>query len=50
MRVSARYGGVLGLLLTFLIDRRGIVCARLQGETDLGTVELQLKALLQRHY
>jgi peroxiredoxin len=40
------YGGVLGLPLTYLIDRHGIVRARFQGETDLKTIEKQLKALL----
>ena len=32
-RLGARYGGVLGLPLTFLIDRNGIVRARFQGES-----------------
>ncbi len=40
------YGGVLGLPLTYLIDRHGIVRARFQGETDLKIIEKQLKALL----
>jgi peroxiredoxin len=45
-RLGKRYGGVLGLPLTFLIDRDGIVRARFQGEADLHTIEFQLKALL----
>jgi len=40
------YGGVLGLPLTFLIDRKGEVRAQFQGETDLKTIEDQLKQLL----
>jgi cytochrome c biogenesis protein CcmG/thiol:disulfide interchange protein DsbE len=45
-RLGARYGGVLGLPLTFLIDRNGIVRARFQGETDLRLIERQVAALL----
>ena len=40
------YGGVLGLPLTYLIDRHGIVRARFQGEADLKTIEKQMKVLL----
>jgi thiol-disulfide isomerase/thioredoxin len=45
-RLGARYGGVLGLPLTLLIDRNGIVRARFQGETDLKPIERQVAALL----
>ena len=44
--LGARYGDVLGLPLTFLIDRAGIVRARFQGETDLHSIERQLRALI----
>jgi thiol-disulfide isomerase/thioredoxin len=44
--LGERYGGVLGLPLTYLIDRDGKVRARFQGETDLKTIEKQLKLLL----
>ena len=47
-KVGHLYGGVLGLPLTFLIDRSGQVRARFQGEPDLKAVEAQLKALLSR--
>ena len=47
-RLGARYGGVLGLPLTFLIDRNGVVRARFQGETDPATIEKRLQALLGR--
>lgn len=43
------YGGVLGLPLTFLIDRKGIVRAKFQGETDPGKIEASLRSLLARH-
>ncbi len=42
------YGGVLGLPLTYLIDKHGIVRARFQGETDPKTIESQLKDLLDQ--
>jgi len=45
-KLGELYGGVLGLPLTYLIDRKGIVRAKFQGETDLKTIETQLKALL----
>ena len=44
--LGALYGGVLGLPLTFLIDRDGKVRAQFQGETGLKTIEDQLKRLL----
>ena len=47
-RLAARYGGVLGLPLTFLIDRDGVVRARFQGETDLKVIENRLRTLLAR--
>ena len=43
-----RYGGVLGLPLTFLIDRNGNINARFQGEPDLKAIETRLKALLSK--
>lgn len=45
-RLGARYGGVFGLPLTFLIDRNGIVRAEFHGETDPGLIERQVTALL----
>lgn len=45
-RLGERYGGVLGLPLTFLVDRNGMVRAKFQGETDLKTIEKQLRMLL----
>jgi peroxiredoxin len=45
-KLGLLYGGVLGLPLTYLIDRRGKVRARFQGETSLKTIELQVKHLI----
>jgi peroxiredoxin len=45
-RLGSLYGGVLGLPLTFLIDRKGIVRARFQGESSLQEIQKQLEALL----
>jgi cytochrome c biogenesis protein CcmG/thiol:disulfide interchange protein DsbE len=45
-KLGERYGGVLGLPLTYLIDRNGMVRGRFQGETDLKAIETQLKILL----
>jgi thiol-disulfide isomerase/thioredoxin len=46
--LGERYGGVLGLPLTYLIDRNGKIRARFQGETDPRKIETQLKLLLSR--
>jgi hypothetical protein len=40
------YGGVLGLPITFLIDRNGVVVAKIKGEADLEQLELRVKALV----
>ena len=45
-RLGLRYGGVLGLPLSFLIDRNSVVRARFQGETDVKVMENQVRALL----
>jgi cytochrome c biogenesis protein CcmG, thiol:disulfide interchange protein DsbE len=47
-KLGAAYGGVLGLPVTFLIDREGRVVAKLKGETDLDALELRLKQLLAK--
>jgi peroxiredoxin len=47
-QLGARYGGVLGLPLTFLIDRDGVVRACFQGDSDLKEMERRAKALLER--
>ena len=40
------YGGVLGLPVTFLIDRHGRIAAQFRGETELGQIESRVKQLL----
>ena len=45
-KLGERYGGVLGLPLTFLIDRHGVVRAEFQGEAKLNAIETEMKALL----
>ena len=45
-KLGELYGGVLGLPVTFLIDSHGQVRAEYRGETDLNTIERQLKPLL----
>lgn len=47
-KLGKLYGGVLGLPVTFLIDRNGAIQAEFQGETNLGTLEATLKSLLQQ--
>ena len=46
VKLGDLYGGVLGLPMTFLIDRHGEVRAEFQGETDLNKIESQLQSLL----
>ena len=46
VKLGDLYGGVLGLPMTFLIDRHGKIRAEFQGETDLNKIESQLQSLL----
>jgi peroxiredoxin len=45
-RLGELYGGILGLPVTYLIDRQGIIRARFQGEADLDKIEEQLRSLV----
>lgn len=45
--LARSYGGVLGLPVTFLIDRRGVVRQRFDGAVDLQTLCRALDPLLQ---
>lgn len=45
-QLGMRYNGVLGLPLTFLIDRNGVIRARFQGVTNAKAIEKQVQALL----
>jgi len=40
------YGGIMGLPVTFLIDRQGRIAARFKGEANLDTMERTLRRLL----
>jgi len=44
--LGERYGGVLGLPLTYLIDKDGVVRAVFQGDVDVNTIERELKLRL----
>jgi cytochrome c biogenesis protein CcmG, thiol:disulfide interchange protein DsbE len=46
--LGADYGGVLGLPVTFLIDRDGKIQARYQG-TSLTSIHSDIQNLLQLH-
>jgi thiol-disulfide isomerase/thioredoxin len=48
VKLAELYGGVLGLPVTFLIDRQGVVAARFHGETDLDAMERRIGKLLKR--
>jgi len=47
-RLGNAYGRVLGLPVTFLIDRDGRVVAKIKGEIDMDSFESQVKELLER--
>lgn len=46
-KLGLAYGGVLGLPVTYLIDRKGVIRARFQGTTNLDTMEKTIRQLLQ---
>jgi len=46
--LGERFGGVLGLPLSYLIDPDGHVVGRYQGEPNLKQLEQQIKSLLPR--
>jgi cytochrome c biogenesis protein CcmG/thiol:disulfide interchange protein DsbE len=48
VKLGDLYGGVLGLPMTFLIDRHGEIQAMYQGETDLTKIETHLQAVLSK--
>lgn len=47
-KLGAAYGGVMGLPLTFLIDRDGVIQAQFSGEGEMKAMEEKLKELLGR--
>ncbi len=47
-KLGLAYGGVLGLPVTYLIDRQGIVRGRYEGETHLAAMETRIRGLLRK--
>jgi cytochrome c biogenesis protein CcmG, thiol:disulfide interchange protein DsbE len=45
-KLAEQYGGVLGLPVSFLIDRHGRIYAKHVGETDISLIEREIKSLL----
>ena len=45
-QLGERYGGILGLPQSFLIDRRGLIVARYKGAADLSQIEAVIKSQL----
>jgi thiol-disulfide isomerase/thioredoxin len=45
-KLGSMYGGVLGLPVTYLIDRKGKVRGRIEGESDLKVMEGKIQKLL----
>jgi cytochrome c biogenesis protein CcmG/thiol:disulfide interchange protein DsbE len=48
-KLGALYGGILGLPITYLIDRQGVIQARFKGETRLDAMEHSIQKLLAVH-
>jgi cytochrome c biogenesis protein CcmG/thiol:disulfide interchange protein DsbE len=44
-KLGELYGGILGLPVTFLIDRHGKIRSIHRGETDINKIEMQLQSL-----
>ena len=47
-KIGLLYGGVLGLPVTYLIDRKGIIRTRYKGEANLGAMESAIQRQLER--
>lgn len=47
-KLAERFGGVLGLPLTFLIDKHGHIVARYEGQSDSPAVRAKITALLMQ--
>ena len=48
-KLGEMYGGILGLPITFVIDRNGKIRFRHQGVTDLNIIESEIQTLLPGH-
>lgn len=47
--LGSQYGEVLGLPVTFLIDRDGTIAAIFKGETNLALLQAEIRKLLETH-
>lgn len=47
-KLGEKYGGVLGLPVTFLVNRNGFIVAEFKGQTDLHVLEERVKTLLAK--
>jgi thiol-disulfide isomerase/thioredoxin len=47
-KLGESYGGVLGLPVTYLVDRHGVIVERFDGATDLRAMEVAVKKALAR--
>ena len=47
--LGAAYGGILGLPVTFLIDRDGNIQSKYQGVADLPRIKVDIQNLLKSH-
>ena len=45
-KLGERYGGILGLPQSFLIDRHGLILARYKGEADISQIEATVRSQL----
>jgi hypothetical protein len=45
-QLASQYGGILGLPITFLIDRQGRISARHVGATNKAVFETEIQKLL----
>ncbi len=48
LKLGELYGGVLGLPVTYLIDRKGTVAARFQGESNLDLMQRRVEEVLSQ--
>lgn len=47
-KLGSAYGGILGVPITYLIDRKGIIRARFEGETEPALIERKLEELIRQ--
>ena len=48
VKLAELYGGVLGLPITYLIDRDGVIAARFKGESNLDAMRSRMLQLLNK--